>query len=42
MEQMLIQTGNARQEDVIKYSTGVKSTDTLRNYFIGAHINSTL
>lgn len=42
MEQMLIQTGNARQEDVIRYSTGVKSTDTLRNYFIGAHINSTL
>ena len=42
MEQMLIQTGNARQEDAIKYSTGVKSTDTLRNYFIGAHINSTL
>lgn len=42
MEQMIIQTGNARQEDVIKYSTGVKSTDTLRNYFIGAHINSTL
>lgn len=42
MEQMLIQTGNARQEDVIRYSTGVKSTDTLRNYFIAAHINSTL
>lgn len=42
MEQMIIQTGNARQEDIIKYSTGVKSTDTLRNYFIAAHINSTL
>ena len=42
MEQMIIQSGHARQEDAVRYSTGVKSTDTLRNYFVGAHINSTL
>lgn len=42
MEQMLIQSGHASQENVNRFSTGVKSTETLRNYFIGAHINSTL
>lgn len=38
----LFQDGEASQAEVNQYSTGVTSTETLRQYFLGMHIVSTL
>ncbi len=42
MNTMLIKTGEASQQEIEPYTTGVKSVEVLKNYFKSIHLASTL
>lgn len=42
MNAMLMKTGDASQQNIEPYATGVKSVQTLRAYWKAQHISTTL